>query len=206
MPQGSQYPPSRGQPGIKNPNAVVENRNRGVQETMRVLLDSAGLPSSFWPCAAPYGTRMCNIRGRVPSGTGQETPYTKTHGEDCLAELMPFGCKVLFTPNEAQGFKLNKPDPRAVTGVFAGYSLKDEYRWDGHYFVWVLGDFVDKDLGIHANPTGYQHLTRHKVKHVELPPEGIVFPLRAKYERVKHTLDWDACKRGSVRRFRAGRA
>ena len=42
-----------GQPGIKKSNALVVSRNARVQETMRTLLDSAGLPSCFWSYVAP---------------------------------------------------------------------------------------------------------------------------------------------------------
>ena len=63
---------------------------------------------------------MCNARGRAPKGAGRTTLYAKTHGEEFPASPMPFGCKVLFAPSEAQGYKLYKPDPRVVTGLLAG--------------------------------------------------------------------------------------
>ena len=67
--------------------------------------------------------------------------------------------------------------------------MKDGYRWDGHYLIWDLRDFIEMDLGINAEPAGFRNLTAHKVKEVDWPAEGVVFPLRAEYERINHTLE-----------------
>ena len=83
--------------------------------------------------------------------------------------LIPFGSLVHFKPNEAHGFKQTKFEPRAIPGVFAGYSLKDGYRWDNHYYVWPLGTFRDLDLGVDALPTSFGPLTAHFVKEIEVP-------------------------------------
>ena len=158
---------------MKKANALVEQRNRDVQATARVLLDTAGLPTCFWPFAAPYGTLMRNVRpSSLDAGL---SPYQKTHGEEFPATLYHVGCKVNFTPNTAQGASFHKFDTHGPSGVFAGYSMKDGYRWDGHYLVWDLRDFAGMDLGMDDDPARYQHMTPYKVKEVFWPKEGVVF-------------------------------
>eukprot|EP00969_Alexandrium_andersonii_P048985 2148661-Alexandrium_andersonii.AAC.1 len=78
--------------------------------------------------------------------------------------------------------------PRGVPGVFAGYSMKDGYRWGGHYLVWELRKFVGKDLRVDARYADFQYLTAHRVQAVEIPDDGLSFPLLEEYTRVNETL------------------
>eukprot|EP00969_Alexandrium_andersonii_P316908 14000780-Alexandrium_andersonii.AAC.1 len=74
-------------------------------------------------------------------------------------------------------------DPRGIPGVFAGCSLKDRYRRGGYYYVWVLKDFVNRDLRYDAHYGPYHTLTAHKVKAVVVPEGEPKFPLRQEYIR-----------------------
>eukprot|EP00974_Lingulodinium_polyedra_P098026 9502347-Lingulodinium_polyedra.AAC.1 len=55
------------------------------------------------------------------------SPWFITHGTDFEATLIPFGARVAFHPNEAQGASYHKFGTLGVSGVFAGYELKDGY-------------------------------------------------------------------------------
>eukprot|EP00969_Alexandrium_andersonii_P093283 4119176-Alexandrium_andersonii.AAC.1 len=68
--------------------------------------------------------------------------------------------------------------PRVVTGVFAGYSLKDGRRRGGHSLVWDLRNFARADLRADSRYGALASLTTPRVKHMELPEGGIMFPLR----------------------------
>eukprot|EP00969_Alexandrium_andersonii_P270574 11959666-Alexandrium_andersonii.AAC.1 len=81
---------------------------------------------------------------------------------DSLGQTIPFGSKVFFHANERQGASYRKMDPRGIPGVFAGYSLKDRYRWDGYYYVWALKDFAIRDLRYDARYGPHHTLTAHK--------------------------------------------
>eukprot|EP00974_Lingulodinium_polyedra_P130721 11214926-Lingulodinium_polyedra.AAC.1 len=53
------------------------------------------------------------------------SPWFITHGVDFEAELIPLGARVIFRPSVSQGARFHKFEPPGVTGVFAGYELKD---------------------------------------------------------------------------------
>eukprot|EP00969_Alexandrium_andersonii_P161571 7140933-Alexandrium_andersonii.AAC.1 len=67
-------------------------------------------------------------------------------------------------------------------------SLKDRYRWDGYYYVWVLKDFVTRDLRYDAPYGPYRTLTAHKVKAAVVPDGETEFPPRQEHIRVNETL------------------
>ena len=119
---------------------------------------------------------------------GAKSAWDWTHGEDFQAPLIPFGSLVYFIPNKAQGFSSHKLDPRGVPGVFAGYGIKDGYRWDKHFHIWPLCDFGDADLSLDAPPSSFRRLTCHMVKEVSVPQSPVEFPLKSRYEHVNHTL------------------
>ena len=79
-------------------------------------------------------------------------------------------------------------EPRSRTGVFAGYSLKSGYKWDGYYLVWDLKDFVGKDLHAQADCSRHRGTTLHRVKGLIIPTDGVVFPLKDEYVRQNDTL------------------
>ena len=74
----------------------------------------------------------------------------------------------------------------AVDGIFAGYELGPGYTWTGQYRVWALEDFRDTDLSNFAGALSHQHRAMHKVKVVELPQNGVFFPLKEEYDRIKN--------------------
>eukprot|EP00974_Lingulodinium_polyedra_P068021 6587433-Lingulodinium_polyedra.AAC.1 len=61
------------------------------------------------------------------------SPWFITHGEEFQGELIPFGARVTFHPNVSQGASYSKFDAPGVAGIFAGYELKDGYRWNRNY-------------------------------------------------------------------------
>eukprot|EP00969_Alexandrium_andersonii_P224901 9932229-Alexandrium_andersonii.AAC.1 len=79
-------------------------------------------------------------------------------------------------------------DPRGIPGIFAGPSLKDRYRWDGYCYVWVLKDFVNRDLRYVARYGLYHTSTAHKVKAAVVLDGETEFPLRQEYIQVNETL------------------
>ena len=101
------------QPGQSKANGVAERANREVIAMSRTVLEAAGLPACFWTYAAPYVTLMENVQEKGPRGSR----YASACGGEFEADLIPFGAKVLFHPNERQGVWSTKMAPRAVSGV-----------------------------------------------------------------------------------------
>eukprot|EP00969_Alexandrium_andersonii_P171288 7571921-Alexandrium_andersonii.AAC.1 len=59
-----------------------------------------------------------------------------------------------------------------VAGAFAGYSLKDGYRWGGHYLAQELRGSARADLRADSHYGAFAPLTTHRVQRVELPGGG----------------------------------
>ena len=70
-----------------------------------------------------------------------------------------------------------KWDPKACQGVFAGYSMKSSYEWDGYYKVWDLAVFTNCDLRACSTHKQQNVGNPQVVARCELPVgEGLVFP------------------------------
>ena len=76
-----------------------------------------------------------------------------------------------------------------MDGIFAGYEMGPGYQWNGIHTVWPLEDFVNADLSTFSRAMHHRHRYPHIVKVVELPTQGVWYPLRGEYERVNHTLE-----------------
>ena len=79
-------------------------------------------------------------------------------------------------------------DP-AIVGVYAGYEITLGYRWSGKYLVWRLEDFVDMDLRQNSYAINQRQLLPCIVRELERVEEGVIYPLKAKYERVNATQE-----------------
>ena len=80
-------------------------------------------------------------------------------------------------------------EPTSMTGVFAGYELASGYRWSGIYMVWSLDEFIHIDLSVKESGLSRRQRKPHKIKAIDLPDEGIVFPLKSEYDRINHSLE-----------------
>ena len=66
-------------------------------------------------------------------------------------------------------------------------------RWNGDYLVMELTEFVDQSLKVDADSYDYR-ATPHVTKQVRLGANGIVFPLKARYDQANLTLDGAQCR------------
>ena len=200
------------QPGMPQTNGIAE---RAVQEVLagtRTLLVQAGLPGYFWGYASQCYCLLHNTRafphvhvgltdrhgpladdGAMHSagfpavgGEQLENAWSRRHHKEFHGQRIPFGCGVFFKPAVTK-YHLDKANARACYGVFLGYRLAPGCRWNGEYLVADLSDFVHLDLSETAPRHGvtiYEHVT----KVVRLPKEGVVFPLKNRYDFLNTTL------------------
>ena len=125
--------------------------------------------------------RRCTVRNGY-------SRYTKFHDglHDFTGKRLPFGCKVIYKPSETSGrLKPKKWGPQSSTGIFVGYELKPGYEFNGTYRVYDMTDFAKMSLHVAAPASSFLH-TYQLVKTIEIPEDGITFPLRAEYERQHH--------------------
>ena len=55
--------------------------------------------------------------------------------------------------------------------------------------VWSLEEFVDIDLSSKSSLLARNQRKPHKTKAIEMPKEGIVFPLKSEYDIANSTLE-----------------
>jgi hypothetical protein len=80
-------------------------------------------------------------------------------------------------------------EPTSIAGVFAGYELYSGCRWSGIYMVWSLEEFTDIDLSSKSSLLARKQRKRHKTKAIEMPKEGICFPLKSESDHANSTLE-----------------
>ncbi len=172
-----------GQPGVPHTNGIIERVNQLVIGGTSTCLIAAGLPPCYWSYGSPC---FCfNLNTQSICGT---SPWEKTHGAAFHGARYPFGCLVVFKPNEVRTTD-HKWSPKAEYGVFAGYKLSPGYTWRGEYLVWPLKEFMRADLLITSTKFKQRGVASpHSTKCVELPETGLSFPLKADYERVNQSL------------------
>ena len=175
--------PQCGQPGVPQSNAAAECANREVLAGTRSLLLLAGLPHYFWEYAMRCYCFFDNV-GRV-DGEG-ESPWSRTHGTAFKGQLVPFGSKVYFI-STTDRVKKQKYEDLAIAGVFAGYETTLGYGWSGIYLVWRLEDFAGMDLKQKSHVTARRQLIPYIARELGIAEEGIVYPLKAEYERGNRT-------------------
>ena len=177
--------PHNSLPGEPQTNAVAERNNGSILAGSRTTLVRAGLPACFWPFATEHYCLMENVHFT----DSESSPYCKTHGDEFDGALIPFGAKVIFRPAETKGVEKSKFEEPTITGIFAGYELAPGYKWSGTYRVWALDDFAGESLAADVKLTKAKFRDPHIVQRVELPVDGISFPLKTEYERINHTLE-----------------
>ena len=75
-------------------------------------------------------------------------------------------------------------------GVFIGYELGPGATWTGMYKVLGIEDFAGKSLHPREPHTQFAHCCHpHLAKRVRLTEEGIVFPLKERYNHDAGTLE-----------------
>ena len=63
-------------PENKGTNAIIERTNRHVQEGIRTLLNTSGLPNIFWT----FAVRAFCLAANVTVGNGEKSPWHKRYG------------------------------------------------------------------------------------------------------------------------------
>ena len=102
-------------------------------------------------------------------------------------QRIPFGCGVFFKPATTK-YHLDKANARACYGISLGFRLAPGCRWNGEYLVADIGDFVNLDLSETASGRGVT-IYEHTTKVVRLPKEGIIFPLKSRFDFLNTTLE-----------------
>ena len=145
------------------------------------------MPTAYWPFAATLYCVMENAFAKP----GKESAWSRTHDdEEFMGKCISFGAKVIFRPTSTTDIPRTKFDPPTSLGVFAGYDLSPGYGRSGVYRVWLLDDFAGWSLERNGPiPTNPRLRKPPRTATLELPPEGIVFPLKAEYDRQNTTLE-----------------
>ncbi len=123
-----------GQPGVPHTNGIIERSNQLVIGGTATCLIAAGLPPCYWS----YGRPCFRFNLNTQSICGS-SPWERTHGSAFLHPRFPFGCLVVFKPNEVRTTD-HKWALKAEYGVFAGYRLSSGYKWRGEYLEWRLSE------------------------------------------------------------------
>jgi hypothetical protein len=117
---------------------VAEWKNRTLTDLVNAMLDSSGLPKSWWGEAI---LAACFVLNRVPSAKGDKTPYEGWKGrKHALGFLRAWGCLAKVNVHACNKRKLR---PKTVDCVFLGYAHNSAtYR-----FLVIKSDFPD----VHVN-------------------------------------------------------
>ena len=102
---------------------------------------------------------------------------------------MAIESKEISKPSETKQDSPFKMEPSAITGVFAGYELCPGCKWNGICVIWSLGYFADMDISTKSPSLSRRHRRPHKTKVVDLPDEGMRFPLKSECDTAKFTLE-----------------
>lgn len=99
-------------------NGVAERKHRTLEEKVRTLLVSSGLPNSFWAEALQTAVFLIN---RLPSTASKTSPFELWYGfAPDLTILRPFGCKVFALVDPVK--RESKFSPATQEGILVGYS------------------------------------------------------------------------------------
>ena len=136
-------------PGVPQNNAMVERTNLDILEGTRTCLVCAGFPQCFWPFAAPHfcfldNTSCYGADGKILEGGSN---YARAHGKGEPNVLrIPFGCEVIFVPQDTKKLTHGKWEGTGEVGVIAGYGLNAGYHWNGEYLCWSLKELARIDM------------------------------------------------------------
>jgi hypothetical protein len=174
-------------PGCPQSNGIVERQVQMVLNGARAALAAAGLPTELWPWAAEHYCMSENMRQDEGN-----SPYQGRHGKVFPGLHIPFGSYVNYIPSKTTkiGQELTKLDEKAVPGIFIGYELQTNCRWDKHYKVIPLR--VLANLNFKSTTTGQKAKVMrflHTIEDVKLVPDTKPwFPIREPYVYANKTL------------------
>ena len=116
--------------GDPQTNAHVERQVQMVKRGCRVLLESAGLPTSYWPLAMQA---YCFMRNCIQEGDDGKTAWQRRHGTTFKPRLLEFGSLVHYKPSKTtkEGKSLGSLGPQTVPGMLLGYEQALDGRWRG---------------------------------------------------------------------------
>ena len=178
--------------GVPQSNAVVERINLDVFEGVRTCLVCAGFPQCFWPFAAPHSCFLDNTScygadGKILEG-GRN--YARAHGKgEPKVSRLPFGCGVIFVPQDTKKLTHGKWEGSGEVGVIAGYGLNAGCHWDGKYLCWSLKELARLDMHEHASKYPFSLRSPHRTRRALLPDGGVVrFPLKEEYDRQTRSI------------------
>ena len=158
---------------IDSTKSFVEREIRQMLEGTRTNLLQAAFPQRYWPLAMQHFACAHNM---LPSIGQSTSPWEERFGEAFGDKLVPFGAQVLFWDNPKRpDCTSGKTSPTAVEGVFLGYHIQPGHVWRGEYLVTKL-----EALEYHLEHASF---TIIRVKKVEFPPDGTIFPVRVKVDK-----------------------
>ena len=143
-------------------NGVIERQNRNILEGLRCTLYESGLEHKFWSQAVVTWCILNNIT--KGEDMNMVTPWMRRHGAKTKfgGQLVPFGAKVHYLPSADRELAARqKAAPRMVEGLFAGYKLLHDARWNGEYLVY--------DRMAYENWDGRCDLPLHTTKELYVP-------------------------------------
>ena len=167
-------------PNRPDTNGVAERCVRKVVEGTKCLLAQAGFPPSWWPKAMRCFCHALNIE--VVNG---DSAWNRRHQKgQWSGPVIPFGAKVDYRPQPTKAQLQQKFEPAARVGLFLGYNLGVGGTWkrNGGLMVTDLEHTFAKGAGV-LDP--FEHNPQFHVQYVsevEIPAEGISFPLKPSFD------------------------
>ena len=166
-------------------NSLIEREVGLLSGGTRALLAQSGLSHLWWPHAAKCYVHARNV---VPRAPGEATPWHDRFGEKWHGPLFPFGCMVVYRPPNPYKSR-QKFAPRGRKGIFLSFFLLPGNIWKGDFVVADLEEMVNNIDG---------KIRTYRIKEARLPPQGIVFPLRAARDRALERRAEDAVASGDL--------
>ena len=160
-------------PGVPQNNSIVERTNLDILEGTRTCLVCAGFPQCFWPFAAPHFCFLDNTSCYGSDGKLLEegSHYARAHGKGEPKVLrLPFGCEVIFVPQDTKKLIHGKWEGSGEIGVIAGYGLNAGYHWNGEYLCWSLKELARIDMHEHVAKYPYSLRSPHRTRRVFFAP------------------------------------
>ena len=143
-------------------NGVIERQNRNILEGLRATLYESGLEHRFWSQAVAAWCVLHNVT--KGEDINMVTPWQRRHGTQAKfgGQLVPFGAKIHYLPSADREVEARqKAAPRMIEGLFAGYKLLHDARWNGEYLVY--------DRMAYENWDGMRDLPVHTTKELYVP-------------------------------------
>jgi len=177
-----QIPHERSIPGVPATNGLAEAMVKRTIRGIRVAIERAGFPRSYYDYAGRHHWTARNIE----TGADGKTPWERRFGDPFTGLTVPFGAEVNYVPSDISPNPTQKLDQNTKPGVFLGYDLEVGHKWKGVYIVAALTEFINKDLRRDARAKDSK-VRVEKVRIVRMPPY-IKFPLKSQYEKANRSL------------------